>query len=502
MYYINIKLGGKSMIKRTISAFILFLLLFPTLISCGNVSEPVDGNQITTVYESDDIIDETERENIKDGIPTLNFNGKSFRVLYHGDEKFIRDIVAESENGEIVNDAVYERNLITEERLNVKIVPVEVGSGSFDVINAARTATLAMDDSYDLIVGHAIRTAVGVTEGLFIDWNTIPYIDTSRPWWNNSAVEQLTVGGKSYLLCGDYSTVTLGATYCMYFNKTLGENYGYPADKMYSTVLDGNWTVDTMKSVIKDLTVDLNGDGQMDENDLYGLSTTTESPAVAYQWAFDAPMTRKGTDGYPVMANDYDKWSSIVDTLYNLYYETDGTYVYTTATNSDMLFRQNQAFLFNNNFIISFSFRDLEIDYGIIPYPKFNAAQEEYKSMADGYHSLFAVSKAATDLELIGAVTELLNAESYRRVVPAYYEIALKVKYARDVESVQIMDIILAGCTFDFGYFYDNWIGFAFMLQDFMREKSKDFSSYYAKRENAAIEQFNTVISAFETIDN
>lgn len=473
------------------------------LVSCSDTSSGNDGETTTVDNKAEDtsvIDEETDRADIKDNVPSLNFAGKPFRVLIHGSENFQRDVVAETETGDVVNDAVYKRNMTVEERLNIKITPVQVGSGSMDVINAARTAALAMDDSYDLIVGHAIRTAVGVTEGLFIDWYELPYIDTSNPWWNASAVEQLTVGDRAFLLNGDYSTITLGATYCMYFNKPLGESYNYGADEMYSIVLDGGWTLDKMNSIISDMTVDLNGDGVFDANDMYGLTTITESPAVAYQWAFDAPMTRKGADGYPVLSTDYEKWANIVDALYSLYYETDGTYVLTSTTGYDTLFRQNQSFLFNNTFQMSFQFRDLEIDYGIIPYPKFNSNQAEYKSMADGYHTLFAVSISASDLELIGAATELLNAESYRTVVPAYYETALKVKYARDVESVQIMDLILAGCTFDFGYFYDNWVGFAFMLQDMMRAKSSDFASYFATRENAAIEQFNKVIAAFEAI--
>ena len=62
--------------------------------------------------------------------------------------------------------------------------------------------------------------------------------------------------------------------------------------------------------------------------------------------------------------------------------------------------------------------------------------------MVDGSHDILAVPITATNLERTGIITEALSAESYKRVIPAYYETALKTKYARDDESVQMLDMI------------------------------------------------------------
>jgi hypothetical protein len=247
---------------------------------------------------------------------------------------------------------------------------------------------------------------------------------------------------------------------------------------------------------------DLDGDAQMTASDQFGLFTTTGSPAVTYLWAYDAPIADKDADNYPVLNFKPEKWSQIVEKVYNQYYENLGSYVVAAdKTENDKLFRNSQVLFINSYFLTLLGYRDIEFEFGIIPYPKFDENQEKYYTMADGFHSLFAIPKTVSNLDFVGAVTELLNAESYKQVVPVYYETALKVKYARDNESVQIMDMILDGRVFDFGYFYDDWKGFAFMLQDLVQQKSKDFASYYAKREAQAIAQFDKVMTAYMELE-
>lgn len=490
--------------KTRITAFLLALLtLLPVIASCADkTNAPSVGETLTVAVDGvTETEGETDRASIKDGVPALNYDGRDFRVIYHDSQFYIMDVVAEELNGDVINDAVYRRNLNVEERLGVNITPIPAGSNSTGVIDVAKPSILAASDDYDFIVSHAIRTAALVGEGLFVDWYSMPHIDLEQPWWIQTAVQQLTVGNRAYLMLGDYALIAIGGTYCMYFNKEIGDANGVNSGALYTTVTDGKWTYDAMNKIISDVAFDINGDGSMKEGDRFGLYTTPNSPAVAYQWAFDAPLTTRDADNMPELVLDQTKWEKVVSTVYSLYYENDGTYVNPNADAEFPMFRDGNIFLLNAYLQTSILFRDLQFDYGIIPYPKLDEAQSEYKTMVDGFHTLFCIPKTIKDDEFVGAVVELLNAESYRSVVPTYYETALKVKYARDNESVQIMDMILEGRAFDFGYFYDNWTGFAFMLQDLMQKKSSDFASYYAAREKQAIKQFDSVIEAYSKLD-
>ena len=54
----------------------------------------------------------------------------------------------------------------------------------------------------------------------------------------------------------------------------------------------------------------------------------------------------------------------------------------------------------------------------------------------------------------MGATLELMAAESYRQVRPAYFEVALKSKYAEEPADAKMYDIILDSFSFSFGYCY------------------------------------------------
>lgn len=487
--------------KRIIASLLILAMLLTIAVSCAAQTDGKSGE--TSVTTAADIASdiETERSQIKDNVPALNYENRDFRVIYHDSQFYTLDIVANETNGDIINDAVYERNLYVEERLGVNILPVPAGSNSTGVIDVVKPSVLSASDDFDFVVSHAIRTAALVGENLFCNWYDIPYIELEQPWWIQKAVEQLTVGDKAYLMLGDYALIAIGGTYCMYFNKDIGDANGIGSGNLYTTVTEGGWTYDYMNGIVKNLALDIDGDGKMGDGDQYGLFTTTNSPAVAYQWAFNAPLTSRDSDNMPELVLDQGKWSTVVDTVYSLYYDNAGTYVKESLESEFPMFRNESVFLINAYLQTSILFRDLDFDYGIIPYPKLDEDQSDYMTMVDGFHTLFCIPITVTDTDFVGATVELLNAESYRSVVPTYYETALKVKYARDNESVQIMDMILDGRAFDFGYFYDNWTGFAFMLQDLMQKKSKDFASYYASRESQAIAQFESVMEAYSALD-
>ena len=55
-------------------------------------------------------------------------------------------------------------------------------------------------------------------------------------------------------------------------------------------------------------------------------------------------------------------------------------------------------------------------------------------------------------LEKACAVVEAMCAQSYRTVIPAYFDVALKVKYSRDEMSGQVIDMLREAMMTDFCY--------------------------------------------------
>ena len=62
----------------------------------------------------------------------------------------------------------------------------------------------------------------------------------------------------------------------------------------------------------------------------------------------------------------------------------------------------------------------------ILPYPKYNEAQDNYYTVVFDNHSVFCVPKTVKDPERSGLIMEAMGYESMRIVTPAYYEIMLR----------------------------------------------------------------------------
>lgn len=140
--------------------------------------------------------------------------------------------------------------------------------------------------------------------------------------------------------------------------------------------------------------------------------------------------------------------------------------------------------------------RGYENDYGILPFPKWDAAQEEYYSVCDAGCNVLAVPITAQNTEMIGVMVESLSAYAWKTVLPTYYDIALDAKSTRDEESVEMLDIVLENRVIDFAYLYDGWNGWVFTLPELVSSK-KGFASLYASKEPAKLKYYQKVLDFF-----
>jgi hypothetical protein len=114
------------------------------------------------------------------------------------------------------------------------------------------------------------------------------------------------------------------------------------------------------------------------------------------------------------------------------------------------MFAANQSLFLDATLFYIAALRDMEADFGILPYPKYDEAQDKYYSRVS-YYWCCVIPVTNEDTEFTGAILEALNCESANSVVPAYYEIALKGKYSRDTESEQMLQLISDNRIVDIG---------------------------------------------------
>jgi hypothetical protein len=165
-----------------------------------------------------------------------------------------------------------------------------------------------------------------------------------------------------------------------------------------------------------------------------------------------------------------------------------------------MFMNEQNMFYYSILYESGTTFNSMEDDYGILPCPKYDESQADYKTVAHDMYSLFCVPITCTRTELAGAAAEAMAAESYRTVTPTYFETALKVKYARDEETSQMLDIALNGVTFNFGVVYSSALSnVGYIMRDLLlfNDVNKSFSAYWEQRESGYQNALNRVTDQF-----
>ena len=131
--------------------------------------------------------------------------------------------------------------------------------------------------------------------------------------------------------------------------------------------------------------------------------------------------------------------------------------------------------------------RDMQDDYGVLPLPKFDTAQEDYYTTFDNTSSLVVVLSTCQNTEKVGATLELMAAEAYKQVTPAYFEICLQGKYADAPEDAEMYDRILKTFVFDFGFCYSSKSleGVGGLFRDLTRDIAQVYEANKIKYETA-----------------
>lgn len=492
-------------VKRLFRILLSCILAAITVLSASCQNAPSSGESVSVTVEDSINTSETSsdadiRKSIPDNLPENDFEGVIFRISTKVGTLY--EIHTEEEDGEILNDALFQRNRLVEERFNIDIVPLVTNADDGNThVEFVKKTILAGDDAFDLAATYVYTTGPIITEGLYINWLSLQYNDLSKPWWINGINEKFQVGDVIYTAVGDMCLSALKLTYGIFYNKKVGEDFN--TGDYYQTVRDGSWTIEYFISQIKDVYRDINGDGLRDSTDLYGFTAEAATNLDVYTFAFNIPIIARNNEGTPEIVLNADKTIKAVETINKLYWEGNGSYIPADYGEPITVFKEGGAMFTTTWLGNAFStFRDMNDDYGILPYPKFDESQEIYMTGAMDNYSVLGIPITAPDLERISIITEAINAESYKSLFPVYYTQALQNKFARDAESIEMIDMLMAGRNFDFcTLFSANIPGMPWLFRTLVAGKNTDFASQYTKSEKAALAGLEKVIEAYKAYE-
>ena len=455
--------------KKRILALLLAMLMVLPIVSCASDQTP-SGNDTTnaqgneTADPSQTTPAETEPE-YKPDLPEVKNDGEQLVILNRGpDASTYKEvcIYAEEPTGDLVNDSVYRRNKIIEEKYGIEIVSVVKDN----VSDAIQISAQSQTDEYDIAFPQMRLISSLSTSGYLYNLHDLNYVDFEKPYWDSNFNEDLTIHGKLYAMVSDISVMNLIYTRGIIFNRDLAEKNNL--EDPYTLVKNNEWTLDKMIEMAAAVSNDLNGDQVYDDLDQYGVLTES-SNYVYFIASCGIDLIKQDADGNLTVGFNNEKSINIIEKWRALY--TDQTHAIdysdlgNTAgaatigskwlygrqifANGQILFLQNGASQFKE--LVEFEMKD---EYGILPQPKYDSEQERYYHLPDESSTVLVIPSTNDDYDRIAILVEDLAYYSNQTVLPAYYENVIKIRQSKVPEVAEMLDIIKNSMIYHLGLVY------------------------------------------------
>lgn len=481
---------------RLLCLCLALLTLLSLLIACAKPQDENDPDETTTAAgeHTDDTTTEAEEK--------FDFSQRTVTVM----ERDLQDgtttyyeFYSPEVSAEVISNALYERNLAAEEKLNIRLESLVLSPDNAARRQRVETAMRAGEKICDFIMDYGGNTMYYAINGMIIDLNQLPYLNFDNPWWYTETMNDTAISGKNAFAVGDMCTASYTSTAVVFFNKSLAKEYNI--GDCYQLVEDGEWTFEKHLSMGKQVTTDLNANGITDAGDQFML--------IAANWYYQPyfygmgyKLLTRDSNGNPQLGElnelQYNALRSIIDVVnssdcwYKAKYDKQGS---TTKT-----FQEGRGLFWVQLMVSSKSLRDAEFDFGILPLPKRDTAQEEYISYLHTKTSLISIPITTTDADDLACIIEQMCKMSGDIIRPAYFDVLFDGIIARDAESTRMLDIIYSNVYMDL---VQPLVQVGFTLDTVLRNAmdmnmSGAVSSIWKSNINKNTKVIETVIEAFD----
>jgi len=447
-------------ITKIISILLAVIIETAALASCANTGDgkntrpPDDGGSVDAGKFANGDFDNED-------FTFLFIQQKAGNKDYYGGDY----LDAESLTGATIQDAVYKRNLAVEELYKVNVTQRLEENG--DPAGLLQTFYMSGDFCFDVIYGWGVKMGPCITENFFADITEVPYIDLTKDYWCPSAMDGLTVNDSMYIWINDISMNKLEWAGFLFFNKQIAEDYNVIQQfgSPYDLVKEDKWTIDRYLEMLTSVTNDLDGDGQISKDDVYG-SLGISPYDITH--AANVSIISKNDDGSLYLSYYNEKTLDIANKLYNVWsnkkHNKDYSDIWVDADTSGFndqweyarsFFTTDHALFMNGSAFLTGELRNMESEYGILPLPKYDENQQNYMHTVTPTASIFALpSTYRNDVstagpERTGMILEYMAYKSNETVLPAYYDTLLKGQRLDTEDDQQMLDIIKDTIRYD-----------------------------------------------------
>lgn len=433
---------------KKITTILLLAALGLSMVACNGENPSQKESDTEPEVQQTDSETETETE-LTDNLPEKTFDGAEFRMLSYETVGCNGVHVVEEMTGESVNDASFKIMDGLEDRFQITI------SETLDnnlCLNGIQKTILAGDNAYELIFPNDNTTFSFIQKGCALNYTELPYIDLSRVYWSPELNKSISIAGQLYYAKAAVDLSALDYTHMLTFSKTMATNYNL--ENFYDLVRNGKWTIDKMQEAMAVVFYD--PDSTVDEQtDVYGYVASGHQVLPSFiEAAGEYTIAKDENDVLYYAVPGSEKLSNIIDKVFNVMWDTGYWKVNTTVQERpedlETLMEEDRTLFTDTTFHNVQKLRELDTDFGLLPYPKYEETQKQYYSRIECSRSPM-VPITVEDTDYVSMIMEAMALSTYKYLLPAYYEDSLQGRDARDEESVAMLDIVYNSMVYDLG---------------------------------------------------
>ncbi len=449
--------------KRVICLLLALMMVVMILVSCKDNGEgetttapdvetkPLTGNDY--LFDATALKARNEAEN------------KTMYVLCWNSEHKEFEITEDQITVDEVNASIYERDNQVKNRLGLTAISYnEQTASSGNEENFAkyveRVATNG-DTEVDVIAAYSRSAGLCSQKGFYLPLNFFPnYINLSNSWYPEALIEEISLKDNIYYVSGDISTNLLFLTYGFIFNKELLEKLGIDYNEYYKMVDEGKWTLDEMYKLCT-YYEDADGSGGKSDLDGYGLRSFNYHLDAFYTGSnlrlVNINNKAEKVEDLITISSDYgsSKSMDLNDALGN-FFASDNAYNGTSNMCQNFASTRNTIAMVTRIRDIGKHITILEdkLPVGILPIPKYDENQEDYKCVAGNPFTLWGIFSGNMDLEREEAAAGFIEYMGYygmENTTEAVFADTFLGRYADQPDDANVFTTIRRTTSFDIG---------------------------------------------------
>ena len=527
--------------KKIFALLLVVLMLVPFVVACGGSTNTNTETETNTNTNTDTSNTENPGNTDEPETPVIErvdtktdksqkWSGQTLDAIAGGwgqdsygqtgpwsqPELYVSSATDDKYMGATINGAVWARQFMIKETYGVTVKWHQAKSNT-TMQNELQTGLEAGMDKFHIAIPRAYEAQSLISANTVYDLANSKYIDLTKSYYNQAAVESFSTYGHTFYVAGDFSYLDEYTSFVIFYNQALSDEIGPTFGNLYNRVRDGKWTIAELAKKSALVGSDSDDEQGWQDTDTYGFgsgafSTFFQSSNIN-QVSIDKSSGDKNQYEYRIsLADNQTNVSSLVTQLVNIRSSTwartswDGGYgaMLASFTSGKLLFYHEVT-----QKIFEFPAQDENFKVAVLPMPKLNEEQENYATPFASQATVMCVPKATTDREMSEYFFDVLSWSGQDYIMRAFY-LEMEARLYDDGETSRedalevLKDYVFTGLSYDPGYMHAN-MGQVFMSAvqtetiNTATSSSSNFTTLYSEAYNEAYDRLNNPKTGWNT---